>query len=30
MGDRTVFSADNAVFKVFGVPAFWLPRAGGA
>jgi lipopolysaccharide assembly outer membrane protein LptD (OstA) len=30
MGDRTVFSADNATFKVFGVPVFWLPHAGGA
>jgi lipopolysaccharide assembly outer membrane protein LptD (OstA) len=28
-GDRTVFSADNPTFRMFGVPVFWLPAAGG-
>lgn len=30
MGERTVFSAKNATFRMFGVPFFWLPRAGGS
>jgi lipopolysaccharide assembly outer membrane protein LptD (OstA) len=29
LGDRTVFSADNAQFRMFGVPVLWLPVAGG-
>ncbi len=28
-GTRTQFSADNATFRAFGVPFFYLPRAGG-
>ena len=30
LGDRTVFSAENAQFRMFGVPVLWLPAAGGA
>ena len=30
MGDRTVFRADDATFRLFGVPVFWLPGAGGS
>jgi hypothetical protein len=30
LGDRLVFRADNATFRMFGVPVFWLPRAGGS
>ena len=27
---RIVFGADNATFRIFGAPVFWLPRAGGS
>ena len=30
LGDRTVFSAENSQFRMFGVPVLWLPAAGGA
>lgn len=29
LGDRVFFSADNAFFKIFGLPVFYLPVAGG-
>lgn len=29
-GNRTVFNAKDATFNAFGVPFFWLPRAGGS
>jgi hypothetical protein len=28
-GDRVTFTADNALFKIFGLPVFYLPVAGG-
>lgn len=30
LGNRVTFNADNATFRVFGVPMFWLPTAGGS
>lgn len=28
-GTRTEFTADNATFRAFGLPVFWLPRTSG-
>jgi hypothetical protein len=29
-GNRVTFNADNATFRMFGVPVFWLPESGGS